>query len=60
MTTRRRFFQQTSLTLAAASLTPFIGHARTWTPEKPVVPLQMGIAGYSFRYFSIDDSISTL
>lgn len=63
MNSRRNFLKKTSLSIAASGLLPLIGTSsslRTTTIKKPVSSLQVGIAGYTFNQFSIDQSISMM
>jgi len=58
---RRNFLQQTFLSLAGASMLPTLASKANTnsTNEKPA-PLQIGIAGYTFYRFSVDQSIAMM
>jgi sugar phosphate isomerase/epimerase len=62
MSNRRNFIQQTLLGATGAAILPLVGNASTTV--KPVAeskhPLTVGIAGYTFKSFSIDQSIAMM
>jgi len=62
MSNRRNFIQQTLLGATGAAILPLVGNASTIV--KPVAeskhPLTVGIAGYTFKSFSIDQSIAMM
>jgi sugar phosphate isomerase/epimerase len=62
MSNRRSFIQQTLLGATGAAILPLVGNASTTV--KPVAeskhPLTVGIAGYTFKSFSIDQSIAMM
>jgi hypothetical protein len=62
MSNRRNFIQQTLLGATGAALLPLVGHASA--AVKPMTeskhPLTVGIAGYTFKSFSINQTIAMM
>ncbi|NCW12498.1 MAG: sugar phosphate isomerase/epimerase [Chitinophagia bacterium] len=62
MSNRRNFIQQTLLGATGAALLPLVGHASATV--KPMTeskhPLTVGIAGYTFKSFSINQTIAMM
>lgn len=62
MSTRRLFFKNAALGLAATAISPAL--ARSQSPAISSTPakkgLTLGMAGYTFRHFNIDDSIAMM
>lgn len=60
MSNRRNFLQKTMLGIAGVSLVPNLGNATKLNTEQPKMSktnLSIGIAGYTFAKFSLDQSI---
>ena len=63
MSNRRKFIQQTILGISGSALLPVIGNANSSSVKSissTNSPLQIGMAGYSFAKFSLDQSISMM
>jgi inosose dehydratase len=60
MTTRRSFFKQAAITAGAAALAPVATKANLLASTAPAKTLTMGMAGYSFVHFNVDDSINMM
>ncbi|HRR32525.1 MAG TPA: sugar phosphate isomerase/epimerase [Kiritimatiellia bacterium] len=66
MTTRRSFFKQAGLGLAAAAGTPVLlterAHAQAAAPatDKPGDTFRLGIAGYTFHKFKLDQTLEMM
>jgi hypothetical protein len=63
MSNRRKFIQQTILGISGSALLPVIGHASSGPMTSMATanaPLQIGMAGYSFAKFSLDQSIAMM
>ena len=63
MSNRRKFIQQSILGISGTALLPVIGNASSsWVKESTIAnaPLQIGIAGYTFAKFSLDQSIAMM
>ncbi len=62
MSNRRSFIQQTLLGATGAAILPLVGNASTTvkTVAESKHPLTVGIAGYTFKSFSIDQSIAMM
>ena len=63
MSSRRNFIQKTAMGLAGTAAMPFLGNAAT--PGKTTAtakdqPLAVGVAGYTFAKFDIDQTISMM
>jgi sugar phosphate isomerase/epimerase len=62
MSNRRKFIQQTFLGTTGAAILPLIGSANSTNLSMAVdaAPLNIGIAGYTFAKFSIEQSIAMM
>ncbi|HBT93175.1 MAG TPA: xylose isomerase, partial [Chitinophagaceae bacterium] len=63
MSNRRKFIQQTILGISGSALLPVIGNANSSSIKSissTNSPLQIGMAGYSFAKFSLDQSITMM
>jgi len=60
MTTRRQFLQITTLSAAATGLSARALAGKRVAAESPAPPLQIGMAGYTFLKFSVDQSIAMM
>jgi sugar phosphate isomerase/epimerase len=64
MSSRRNFIQKTALSLAGSTVIPFLGRSESEKKEpkieKEASPLHIGIAGYTFAKFDLDQSISMM
>jgi sugar phosphate isomerase/epimerase len=62
MSTRRSFFKNAALGLAATTIPASVIRSSRPTPENGQAKkaLTLGMAGYTFRYFNIDDSIAMM
>jgi sugar phosphate isomerase/epimerase len=62
MSTRRSFFKNAALGLAATTIPASVIRSNRPTPENGQAKkaLTLGMAGYTFRYFNIDDSIAMM
>ncbi len=63
MKSRRNFFKTASLTLGASGLLPFVNNAAAlsfYNQRESDKALQLGMAGYTFAQFSIDQTISMM
>lgn len=62
MSNRRSFIQQTLLGATGAAILPLVGNASTTVKPDAASkhPLTVGIAGYTFKSFSIDQSIAMM
>ncbi len=63
MSSRRSFIQNTALSLAGSAAIPLLGKsAVTGAPASPAdsLPLAVGIAGYTFAKFDVDQSIAMM
>jgi inosose dehydratase len=64
MSSRRNFIQKTAMGLAGTAVVPFLGNAASSKGETAVKdksqPLQVGIAGYTFAKFDVDQSIAMM
>lgn len=61
MPSRRNFIRKTALGVAGSVTVPFLGKAGSvWEESKAGMPLTVGIAGYTFARFDIDQSISMM
>lgn len=58
MSTRRNFLLQTALGLAATAASPLAAAAAAPKPKGPSFP--MGMAGYTFAKFSVDEAIAQM
>jgi inosose dehydratase len=58
MSTRRKFLQAAGMSLAAAGVSPLISSGSTL--KKAPAAFQLGMAGYTFLNFNVDQSISML
>lgn len=58
MSSRRNFIQKTALSLAGSAVIPFLGNAAPVSSnEKASQTLAVGVAGYTFAKFDLDQSI---
>ena len=64
MSNRRKFLHQSILGISGTALLPILGKAAVASNavlnKEKNNPLQMGIAGYTFKSFSIDQSIAMM
>jgi len=63
MSNRRKFIQQSFLGISGSALLPVIGNASSHSVTSTEIanaPLQIGMAGYSFAKFSLDQSIAMM
>jgi len=64
MSSRRNFIQKTALSLAGSTVLPFLGRSESKKKEsiieKEASPLHIGIAGYTFAKFDLDQSITMM
>ncbi len=65
MSTRRNFIQKSAFSLAGTALVPFIGNSSAFNENNSLIeskqlPLSIGVAGYTFAKFSIDQSITMM
>ncbi|NML40214.1 sugar phosphate isomerase/epimerase [Chitinophaga sp. G-6-1-13] len=61
MSSRRNFLLQTTLGLAATGLTPLLSAAaRPAGPQQPKDRLSIGVAGYTFYKFKLDQAIAMM
>src|ERR1700737_912027 len=65
MSSRRNFIQKTALGLAGSAVIPFIGKTGMAQPgehanEKAPSALAVGVAGYTFAKFDLDQSIAMM
>jgi sugar phosphate isomerase/epimerase len=64
MSSRRNFIQKTALSLAGSTVIPFLGRSESEKKEpkieKEASPLHIGIAGYTFAKFDLDQSITMM
>jgi len=64
MSSRRNFIQKTAMGLAGTAVVPFLGSAAVSRKETTGVdkkqPLEVGIAGFTFARFDIDQSIAMM
>jgi len=63
MTPRRTFFKATALTIAGSAFYPLLSKAniaRSADDQKHLTPLQVGMAGYTFLNFNVEQSIAML
>jgi inosose dehydratase len=61
MPTRRLFFKNAAFGLAATAVPTALARANRPSPSSPAAKaLTLGFAGYTFRYFNIDDSIAMM
>ncbi|PSL46517.1 sugar phosphate isomerase/epimerase [Chitinophaga niastensis] len=60
MSSRRNFLLQTALGMAATTVSPFVAAAATGKSNIDKKPLQVGIAGYTFAKFDVDQSIAIM
>ena len=61
MSSRRNFIQKTTLSLAGSAVIPFLGKAvPDYASEKNSSPLSVGVAGYTFAKFDLDQSITMM
>ena len=58
MSSRRNFIQSSVLGLAGSAVVPFLSSAKTSkTIVAPAADIAIGVAGYTFAKFSIEQSI---
>ncbi|HVZ25481.1 MAG TPA: hypothetical protein VG842_05490, partial [Sediminibacterium sp.] len=65
MSSRRNFLQQTALGLAGTVAIPYVGKAAIAGSFQPAPfagaePLQVGVAGYTFAKFNLEQSIAMM
>jgi inosose dehydratase len=61
MSSRRSFIQKTALSLAGSAVIPFLGNtAAASRNEKAAPALAVGVAGYTFAKFDLDQSITMM
>ena len=61
MSSRRNFLQNSVLGLAGSAVVPFLGSAATKTNSlAPAADLAVGVAGYTFYKFSLEQSLSLI
>lgn len=61
MSSRRNFIQKTALSLVGSAVIPFLGKTEAdHTNEKASYPLAVGVAGYTFAKFDLDQSIAMM
>jgi inosose dehydratase len=63
MPSRRNFLKSSAITLSASNIYPFLRQTDRFALDKrfsDAAPLQMGMAGYTFHHFNIDDSIEMM
>ncbi len=64
MSSRRNFIQKTALSLAGSTVLPFLGRSESEKKEpiitKEASPLHIGLAGYTFAKFDLDQSITMM
>ena len=63
MSNRRKFIHQTFLGISGTALLPVLSNANSSTTKSLEIassPLQIGMAGYSFAKFSLDQSIAMM
>ena len=59
MSSRRKFLQMTALSVTASGLSPFVSKASN-VFEHAKTNYQLGMAGYTFRYFDVDQTIAMM
>ena len=60
MSSRRNFLQKSALSLAGSAVIPFLGSSASLQPHavmEAASPLSVGVAGYTFAKFDLDQSI---
>jgi inosose dehydratase len=65
MSTRRNFIQKSAFSLAGTALVPFLGNSSAANQQNSLIeskqlPLSIGVAGYTFARFNIDQSIAMM
>lgn len=63
MSSRRNFLQKSALSLAGSAVIPFLGKSALLQPDAVVeaaLPLAVGVAGYTFAKFDLDQSITMM
>lgn len=63
MSSRRNFLQKSALSLAGSAVIPFLGKSALLQPDAVVEaasPLAVGVAGYTFAKFDLDQSITMM
>jgi len=62
MSSRRKFLQMTAMSVTATGLSSFVSKATpVYNPFEPAeTSYQLGMAGYTFRYFDVDQSIAMM
>ncbi len=63
MSNRRKFIQHSVMGLSGAAFLPIIGHSNNNKIDAALVsnfPIQVGMAGYTFAQFSLDQSIAMM
>lgn len=63
MSSRRNFLQKSALSLAGSAVIPFLGKSALLQPDAIVdaaLPLAVGVAGYTFAKFDLDQSITMM
>jgi inosose dehydratase len=59
MSSRRKFLQMTAMSVTATGLSSFVSKPSTVSKHADT-PYELGMAGYSFRYFDVDQSIAMM
>jgi sugar phosphate isomerase/epimerase len=59
MSSRRKFLQMTAMSVTATGLSSFVSKPSTVFKHADT-PYELGMAGYSFRYFDVDQSIAMM